>query len=118
MNVQRGDVLLALFLFATGTAAKKRPVLVVQADSYNSNMHNAIVAEITSNSVRASDPAHLLDDVSSSDGQATGLLRNSVVSCLNLATIHESRFERVIGSFSSDLMEQVKECLKVALDLT
>ena len=47
MIVQRGDVLLALFPFATGTAAKKRPVLVVQADSYNRSMHNAIVAEIT-----------------------------------------------------------------------
>ena len=118
MKVQRGDVLLALFPFATGTVAKKRPVLVVQADSYNLSMHNAIVAEITSNPSRASDPAHLLVDISSADGHATGLLRNSVVSCLNLATIHESRFERVIGCFSSDLMERIEECLKVAMELT
>ena len=118
MKVQRGEVLLALFPFATGTATKKRPVLVVQADSYNRSIHNVVVAEITSNTSRASDPAHLLVDVSSPDGQATGLLRNSVVSCLNLATIQESRAERVIGIFSPDLMEQIEECLKVALDLT
>ena len=117
MIVQRGDVLLALFPFATGTAAKKRPVLVVQADSYNRSMNNAIVAEITSNTVRAADPAHLLVDVSSAEGQATGLLRNSVVSCLNLATVHESRFDRVIGSCTPILMEQVDACLKAALEL-
>ncbi len=117
MTVQRGEVLLALFPFATGLTAKKRPVLVVHADSYNRSAHNAIVVEITSNSVRASDPAHLFVDISSTDGQATGLLRNCVVSCLNLATVNESRFDRVIGSFSPVLMEQVDECLKVALEL-
>ena len=111
MTVQRGEVLLALFPFATGLTAKKRPVLVVQADSYNRSAHNAIVVEITS------DPAHLFVDISSTDGQATGLLRNFVVSCLNLATVNESRFDRVIGSFSPVLMEQVDECLKVALEL-
>ena len=117
MIVQRGDVLLAVFPFATGTTAKKRPVLVVQADSYNRSRHNAIVAEITSNTGRASDPAHLLIDVSSPDGQATGLLRNSVVSCLNLATVNETRFDRVIGRFPPALMEQVDQCLKAALEL-
>lgn len=90
MKLKRGDVLLAVFPFATGTTAKKRPVLVIQADSYNHSLHNAVVAEITSNTVRATDPAHLLIDISTPDGQATGLLRSSVVSCLNLATLHES----------------------------
>lgn len=118
MRVQRGDVVLAVFPFATGTAAKKRPVLVIQADSYNRSMHNAVVAEITSNTTRAADPAHLLVDVTSSDGQPTGLLRNSVVSCLNLATVHESRFDRVIGSFSTALMDQIDACLKTALGLS
>ena len=117
MTVQRGDVLLVSFPVATGTKTKKRPALVVQADSYNRSMHNAIVAEITSNKARAADPAHLLVDVSLPEGQATGLLKNSLVSCVNLATLHESLCNRVIGSFSPVLMEQVDECLKVALEL-
>ena len=41
MTLKRGDVVPAKFPFATGTTAKKRPVLVVQADSYNLSMHNA-----------------------------------------------------------------------------
>ena len=109
--------MLAMFPFATGTTAKKRPVVVVQADSYNLSMHNAVVAEISGNTVRATDSAHLLIDISIPDGRATGLLRNSVVSCLNLATLHENRLERVIGEFSASLMEQVDKCLKSALGL-
>ena len=109
--------MLAMFPFARGTTAKKRPVVVVQADSYNLSMHNAVVAEISGNTVRATDSAHQLIDISTPDGRATGLLRNSVVSCLNLATLHENRLERVIGEFSASLMEQVDECLKSALGL-
>ena len=118
MKAKRGDVVLALFPFATGTTAKKRPVLVIQADSYNQKLHNAVVAEITSNMGRAADPAHLFVDVATPEGQATGLLRNSLVSCLNLATLHESRFERIIGELSPGLMAQVEKCLKTALELS
>ena len=99
------------FPHAVGTGAKKRPVLIVQSDAYNQSMQNTLVAEITSTLIRATDPAHLTIDVSTSEGRATGLLRNSVVSCINLATIHESRIDRIIGSISPTLM------LKTAMDL-
>ena len=118
MKAKRGDVVLASFRFATGTTSKKRPVLVIQADRYNQNMHNAIVAEITSNTGRAADPAHLFVNIATAEGQVTGLLRNSLVSCLNLATLHESRFERIIGELSPGLMAQVEKCLKAALELS
>ena len=118
MKVKRGEIVLASFPFADGSVSKKRPVLVVQADLYNRSIHNAIVAEITSNTGWAADPSHLLIDVSTPDGQATGLLRNSVVSCLNLATMNEVRIERRMGVLSSSLMEQVEACLRVALGLS
>jgi mRNA-degrading endonuclease toxin of MazEF toxin-antitoxin module len=51
------------------------------------------------------------------DGRATGLLRNSVISCINLATIHESRIFRVIGVLSPVLWTQVEAALKVAMGL-
>ena len=118
MKAKRGDVVLASLPFATGTTSKKRPVLVIQADAYNQRMHNAVVAEITSHTGRANDPAHLLIDLATAEGQATGLLRNSLVSCLNLATLHESRFEKIIGELSPGLMAQVEKCLKAALELS
>lgn len=118
MKAKRGDVVLAVFPFATGTTAKKRPVLVIQADTYNQRMHNAVVAEITSNTQRANDPAHLFIDITTADGQTTGLIRDSLISCVNLATLHESRCEKIIGHLSSSLMAQVEQCLKAALELS
>ena len=48
----------------SGTGAKKRLVLVVQSDAYNQAIQNTLVAEITSNLTHATDPAHLLIEVS------------------------------------------------------
>jgi mRNA-degrading endonuclease toxin of MazEF toxin-antitoxin module len=117
MKVKRGDVVLAVFPHAIGTGAKKRPVVVAQSDVYNQSMHNTLVAEITSNLTRATDPAHLLIDLSTSEGRATGLLRSSIVSCINLATLHERRIDRIIGSLSPALLQRIERCLKVAMSL-
>ena len=117
MKAKRGDVVLAFFPHAIGTGARKRPVLVVQSDAYNQSIQNTLVAEITSNLTRSGDPAHLLIDVSTPDGQATGLLRNSVVSCINLATVHESRIDRIIGSLAPPMMHRVDQSLKTAMSL-
>ena len=118
MHVKRGDVILAVFPFADGSSPKKRPVMVVQSDAYNLSMRNASVAEITSNTSRAADPAHVWIDIATPDGQATGLLTNSLVSGINLATLNESRLEKVIGAFSLSLMKRVDACLKIALELS
>jgi hypothetical protein len=47
-----------------------------------------LVAEITSNLTMASDPACLFIDVTTPEGQAAGLTRDLVVSCLALATVY------------------------------
>jgi len=117
MIVNRGDVVLAFYPFSAGTGGGRRPVLVVQSDAYNRRIHNTVVAQITTNLRRASDPAHLLIEVATPDGQQTGLLHDSVASCLNLATITDDRIDRVIGRFSAAFMEQIDACLKVALGL-
>jgi mRNA interferase MazF len=117
MNVTRGDVVLAVFPHAAGGAPKRRPVLVVQSDVYNQTIRNTIVAEITSNLRRASDPAHLLIEVTTPDGQQSGLLRDSIVSCINLATLRIDRIDRAIGRLSDDMMQQIENCLKSALAL-
>jgi mRNA interferase MazF len=73
--------------------------------------------QITSVTKRANDPAHLLIEVSTPDGKQTGLLRDSVVSCINLNTLDERRIKRVIGRFSPDLMKKADACLRAALKL-
>jgi mRNA interferase MazF len=117
MTLNRGDIGMARFPHAGGTRGKKRPVVVVQADGYNATLRHAIVAEITSNLSAATDPASLLIDVATPEGQASGLTHNSVICCLFLATIAEDRIDRVIGRLPAMLLQRLNDCLKVALEL-
>ncbi len=117
MNVRRGDVVLALYPFASGTGASRRPAVVVQDDRDNVRMQNTIIAQITTNVRRAAEPTHLLVEVGSREGQEAGLLHDSVISCNNLATIHDDRIDRVIGHLSGPTMQQLDACLKAALGL-
>lgn len=117
MPVNRGDVVLAYYPFASGTGGSRRPVLVVQNDRDNARMANTIVAQITSNLGRAGEPTQLLIEVATPEGQQSGLLHDSLVSCNNLATIESSRINKVIGSLPPALMQKVNDCLKVALEL-
>jgi mRNA-degrading endonuclease toxin of MazEF toxin-antitoxin module len=45
------------------------------------------------------------------------VLHDSVVSCNNLATVHEDRIHRVIGHLPEAVMSRIDECLKAALGL-
>jgi mRNA-degrading endonuclease toxin of MazEF toxin-antitoxin module len=116
MNYLRGDMALTRFPHASGTRGKKRPVVVVQSDVYNAKVRHAVVAEITSNLAAAADPACLLIDVATPEGQATGLTQNSVVGCLFLATVAEDRLT-LVGKMSAAYMRQIDACLKAALGL-
>jgi mRNA interferase MazF len=118
MTYSQGEVVLAWFPHADSGLPKKRPVVVVQSDPYNIRLTNCIVAEITGNLSHSGDPASVLVDISTKEGKATGLLRNSVISCVNLATIHESRLDRGIGRLSPTLWAQVETSLKVAMGLS
>jgi mRNA interferase MazF len=117
MNFKRGDVALARFPHAAGGRGKKRPVVIVQADVYNQSLRHAIVAEITTNLTIASDPANLLIEVRTPEGQATGLVQDSVVTCLHLVTMSEDRIGNVIGALSGSLLQRLDGCLKAALGL-
>jgi mRNA-degrading endonuclease toxin of MazEF toxin-antitoxin module len=86
--MKRGDVVLVRFPHPSGLRGKKRPVVIVQSDAYAGQVGTVVVAEITKNLTMASDPACLFIDASSPDGIATGLVRDSVVSCLILMTIY------------------------------
>jgi mRNA interferase MazF len=117
MTLQRGDVVLCHYPFASGTGAKVRPALVVQNDQNNQRLTNVIVAAITTTTHRSGEPTQLLIDPSTPEGQPSGLLRPSVVSCENLATIEQSLVLRTIGKLPAPLMQQVNDCLKASLDL-
>src|SRR5882757_8187485 len=103
--MNRGEVLLARFPHPSGGRGKKRPVVVVQADAYNQALRTLVVAEVTKNLQMANDPACLFLDASTPEGQATGVLQDSVVSCLLLATIKAGLADQVIGTLSDALKQ-------------
>ncbi|HUQ70250.1 MAG TPA: type II toxin-antitoxin system PemK/MazF family toxin [Planctomycetaceae bacterium] len=86
--VSRGEIGVVDFAGA-GMPKKIRPVLVLQADLYNRRMTNTVVAMITTNLARASEPSHLLIDLDTADGKQSGLLHTSVVNCNTLTTVRQ-----------------------------
>ncbi len=115
--MSRGDVVLVRFPHPSGVRGKRRPAVVVQADNYSAVVGTLVVAEITGNLSMAGDPACLFIDLTTPEGQATGLTRDSVVSCLALATVYADAIDQKLGSLSSGMVQQLDGCLKVALGI-
>jgi mRNA interferase MazF len=97
-NYKRGDVILALFPDSNLQTAKKRPVLIVQADNLQTNLPQIIVAMITSNLSKKSHPSRVLIEISTPDGKQSGLISDSLVATDNLATLHEKFIDKKLGS--------------------
>jgi mRNA interferase MazF len=115
--MKRGDVILVRFPHPSGQRGKKRPAVVVQSDTYANDVSTVVVAEVTKNLTMQGDPACLFIDVSSPDGKATGLLRDSVVSSLVLDTVYTDTVAHVLGRLSPTMLQKFDNCLKVGLGL-
>jgi len=118
MNVQRGDIVLVSFPYSDQAGHKVRPALVVQSDVWNQKLNDTILALITSSRHRRVGAATQYPiDISTADGQQTGLRLNSIVQCENLITYDKSLILRIIGHLSVSAMQQINACLKATLNL-
>jgi mRNA interferase MazF len=97
MRCRRGDVVLVLFPDSNLRTAKRRPVLVVQADRLQTGLAQTIVAMITSNLARGGHPSRVAVTRASALGRQMGLLTDSVIMTDNLATVLDTEIDRVIG---------------------
>lgn len=100
MPYNRGDVVLVLFPNSDLRTAKRRPGLIVQADSLNTGLGQTIVAMISSNLARAGHLSRVLVALATPEGQQTGLLADSVILTDNLVTVLEIEIDRKIGVWS------------------
>ncbi|MCE9556884.1 MAG: type II toxin-antitoxin system PemK/MazF family toxin [Planctomycetes bacterium] len=117
-KVRRGDVVLLPVAFVSGQGTKVRPAVVVQDDDLNRRLNSTVIAIVTSVTVRAaSEPSQLFVDVSTPEGQATGLLRNSTVKAEHLDTIDQRDIIKTIGRLSDTLLQDLEGCIKTALRL-
>jgi mRNA-degrading endonuclease toxin of MazEF toxin-antitoxin module len=115
--MNRGDVILVRFPHPSGLRGKKRPAVVVQSDAYAGTVSTLVVAEVTKNLTMTGDPACLFIDTSTPEGRATGLVRDSVVSCLVLMTVFANTGIQGLGTLSPTLRQKLDGCLKAALGL-
>lgn len=93
--------------------AKRRPVVVVQSDSYNrSELGTVIVAVITSTTRLASRPGNVFLPAS-----ASGLPRDSVVNVTALVTVDRRELEARIGTVPSAMMREVDQGLRRVLGI-
>jgi mRNA-degrading endonuclease toxin of MazEF toxin-antitoxin module len=116
--MNRGDVILVRFPHPSGLRGKKRPAVIVQSDNYRAKIGTIVVAEVTKNSSMAGDAACLAIDVGTPEGKATGLVRDSVVSCLILVTVYADSVAQVLGTLSPAMRRRLDDCLRAALGLT
>lgn len=117
MTLRRSDVVLARVPHTAGTRGKKRPAVVIQGDRYNARLRHVVVAEVTSGPQWAGDPACLFIDITTPEGQATGLHKSGYVSCLHIVTMNLDRLGTPIGRLSPALMQKLNDCLKAALEV-
>ncbi|MDQ6838683.1 MAG: type II toxin-antitoxin system PemK/MazF family toxin [Actinomycetota bacterium] len=114
MVIERGSIYWADLGVPVGSRpAKRRPVLVISADTYNrSRLTTILVAVITSNTSLAAMPGNVF-----MPGTATGLPRESVVNMTALITLNKSDLTDHVGNAPLALMNEVRRGLRHVLDL-
>jgi mRNA interferase MazF len=114
MVVRRGEIRWADLGEPRGSRPpKRRPVVVVQADSANaSRLATTMVAIITSNTALATAPGNVFVPAA-----AGGLKKDSVVNVTTVTAIDKSELEPAIGQLPISLMREVDQGLRRVLGL-
>lgn len=112
--IQRGRICWADLGEPRGSRpAKRRPVLIVQADPYNaSRLNTALAAVITSNTSLAAMPGNVFVPAS-----ASGLPKDSVVNVTALVTLDKADLDDEAGLLPAGLMGDVDRGLRRVLGL-
>lgn len=114
--IRRGEIYWVDLGRPRGSApAKRRPVLVVQADAYNaSGLRTALAIVITSNTSNATMPGNVFVPAS-----VSGLPRDSSVNVTAFVTLDRSDLEdtAAVGQLPGYLMDDVDGGLRLVLNL-
>ena len=114
MVIGRGELWWAHLPEPVGSApGYRRPVLVVQSDTFNrSRVATVTVVALTGNVRLLDAPGNVLIPAHSS-----GLPRDSVANVSQILTVNRDALTERVRSLSPSLMKQVNEGLRFALDL-
>jgi len=91
----------------------RRPVLVIQSDTFNqSKISTVICAVITSNLRLSEAPGNIL-----LPARASGLSKDSVINVSQIITVDKSFLTEKIGELNQKLINKLEEGLKLVLSL-
>jgi mRNA interferase MazF len=112
--IERGGIYWAELGAPAGSRpAKRRPVLVISADTYNtSRLATALAVVITSNTALATMPGNVFLPAA-----ATGLPKDSVAKVSAVVTLNKTDLSEQAGQAPSALLREIDRGLRQALDL-
>lgn len=112
--MQRGSIWWASLPDAVGSMpGYRRPVLVVQSDSFNRSHINTVIALVLTSNVRlATAPGNVL-----LPARVTGLPKDSVANVSQVVTIDKTLLTEHVGQLPSKEMRQIEEGLRRVLSL-
>ncbi len=112
--IQRGEVWWAELPEPAGSApGYRRPVLIVQANSFNRSRIQTVVAAVLTTNLRLADaPGNVLVTA-----EQTGLPKDSVVNVSQIITIDKSFLVEQAGELGSSEMVEVEAGLRMILAL-
>jgi len=105
---RQGDILLIPIPYSDLTSNKKRPVLVLSNDDYNTKTEDIIVAAITSN-ITSKEYSIL---ISNKDMQEGNLHVNSCIRVDKIYTLSQSIVIKKFGAVKPEIINNVKEKLR------
>ena len=92
---------------------KTRPVVIIQADTFNRSAINTIIcAVITSNTDLSNAPANILIEKSDS-----GLEKTSVINFSQIFTIDKSYFTQHVSMLPKPILFQVNRSIKMVFEI-
>jgi mRNA interferase MazF len=113
MTPERGEIWWADLGDPRGSAPKRRPVVIVQAEAYNrSTLRTVIAVAVTTNLRLAAMPGNV-----PLPAPATGLADDSVANVTQLVTLDRSHLDGKIGDVPPWLLEELDRGLARVLGL-
>lgn len=112
MTFSQGDILLIPIPFTDLSSSKKRPVIVISNDQYNSLFEDIIVVAVTSNlaSVRFSIPINNTD-LNEGELKVPSLIRPD-----KIYTLHKGIAVKKFGRASGKMIGEIKSAITKIID--
>jgi len=112
--MHRGEVWWATLPEPVGSIpGYRRPLVIVQADSFNRSRINTVIAVVLSSNLKLVDaPGNVLLSM-----QNTGLPKDSVANTSQLVTVDKQLLTEQVGQLSARQMQRLEEGMRLVLSL-